>query len=218
MSNRVQPTRTRLAIFGAGGHAKVVADVILAIGAYHIVGIFDDATSHHGREIYGIPVLGSREDLVRAYSEDAVDAAVVAIGNNSVRQAIGTALRDAGIPTPTLVHPSAVVSPTAELGDGTVVLPGCIINADTHIGMDAIVNTRASIDHDCRIGAAAHIAPGVALCGGVTVGERALVGVGASAIPLSSIGDDTIVGGGACVVGELPAGVTATGVPARVCD
>jgi sugar O-acyltransferase (sialic acid O-acetyltransferase NeuD family) len=197
-----------LIVVGAGGHAKVVVATARAAG-YRVVAIVDDARPRWGTQVLGVAVSGPTEAVLA--DRDAL--VVLAIGVNAVRRRLASAARCRFV---ALVHPAALVDPTAVLGDGSVVFAGAVIQPDTRIGGHAIVNTAASIDHDCVLGEAVHVAPGARLAGNVTLGDEVFLGIGAVVIPGVSIGARTTVGAGAAVVGDLPAGVVAVGVPARV--
>lgn len=198
-------------VLGAGGHGKVVADILLASGQ-DVSGFLDDNPSAHGTQILGLPVLGCISD----YPQYEPVGLIMGVGNNLIRRAIVERLRLDTSPLWVMaVHPRAVVSPFVQLGPGTVIMAGAIINADVCIRSQAIVNTGATIDHDCRIGDYAHIGPGANLAGGVNIGDRTLVGVGAVITPYHTVGTDVIIGAGAVVVGDVPPGVTVVGVPAK---
>ena len=201
-------------VFGAGGHAKVVIDVLRASG-HRVVAVFDDNPALHQQKFHGCDVLGASADLAAFANRQHVQHFFVAIGNNRLRQQLAQQWSQLGLTAATAIHPSAVIADSVIIGAGTVVMAGVCINADTVIGEQVIINTRASIDHDCRIETAVHIAPAVALCGGVTVGERTLIGVGTSVIPLIHIGCDVVIGAGSAVVCSISSGQTAVGVPAR---
>ena len=81
---------------------------------------------------------------------------------------------------------------------------------------DVNLNTVCSIDHDDQLGGGVHVCPGARLAGEVQVGARSWIGIGACVIQQVRIGSDVTVGAGAVVVRDLPDGVTAVGVPARV--
>ena len=116
----------------------------------------------------------------------------------------------------TAIHPSAIISPSAKIGEGTVVMAGAVINADTVIGKHCIVNTGATVDHDCVIGDYCHIAPGANVSGGTHIGEGTWIGVGACVIQCLNIGKDCMIGAGSVVVKDIPDSVTAYGNPCRV--
>lgn len=203
---------TRMVVIGAGGHAKVVIEAIRASGLGDIYGLIDPAPTT--RTVLGLPVLGG-DELLPTLKAQGVTAAVIALGNNTVRQRIGLRLRELGFGLPTVVHPSAVISPSAHLGEGVVIMARAVIGTEAEIGDFAIINTSASLDHDNIIGAAAHIAPGCALAGNISVGERTLVGVGSAVRPGVTIGADVVVGAGSAVVNDIPAGAIVVGAPAR---
>jgi len=204
----------RLVIVGAGGHAKVVVDILLAQDGWDIVGLTDADPSP--RKIYGLPVLGRDEDVLPNLRRQGVEAAFVALGDNVLRLRIAARLRALGFDLPNAISPRAFVSPNATLGVGIAVMPQAAINAAATIGDFAIINTAASIDHDCVVGEGAHIGPGAVLAGWVRVGARVFVGVGAAAVPGVEIGADAVIGAGAAVIRRVPAGATSIGVPARI--
>ena len=192
-------------VVGAGGHGRVVVATLQAAGVA-VAGVLDDAPSTP--DVLGVPVLGPVEMLAGH-----AGPAVLGIGSNRVRQRLAAAFP--GVAWATAVHPSAVVHASVAAGPGTVVFAGAVVQPGVVLGAHAIVNTAATVDHDCRIGDFAHLAPGVHLSGDVRVGEGALLGVGACAAPGTSVGAWSVVGAGGVVVRDVPAGVTAVGVPAR---
>ena len=202
----------RLAVLGASGHGKVVADIAECCGWDDIV-FFDDAWPTVTTN--GIwSVIGDSESLIKQLTE--FNGIFIAIGNNKVRAAKTEELSAQSAPLITLVHPSAVISQYAVLGAGSVVMPNVTVNAFAHIGDGVILNTGCIIDHDCTVGNFVHISPGARLAGGVTVGVQSLLGIGCSVIQLVSVGSYAVVGAGAVVTCELPDYVKAVGVPARV--
>lgn len=207
--------RRNLGIFGAGGHAKVIADIAKAGREFHVAAFFDDDPERHGDHFYGARIVGGQEALFGALGAGEIDAAMVAVGHNEFRRTLSNALRERGYSVATLIHPATTLSPSARIGDGTVVMAGVVVNADTRIGEDVILNTRCSVDHDCFIAPGTHVAPGAAICGGVRVGALALIGVGACVRPNAQIGQRAVIGAGSAVVSDIPDGVTAVGVPAR---
>lgn len=202
-----------LLVIGAGGHAKVVIELARAAG-WTPVAAFDPAPP--ADMVLGVPVKGddaAAEDWIRS---GRLSRVIAAIGQNALRRRLGMRLRAIGAQMPVLVHPSAVISPSATLGAGTVVMAGAVINASARIGCDVIINTLAAVEHDCVLGDGCHVAPRSALGGGCSIGASALLGLGACARPRSMIGDDAVVGVGAVVIGAVPNDAIATGVPAKI--
>lgn len=202
----------RLAILGASGHGKVVADTAELCGWGDIC-FFDDAfpsvTSNASWS-----VCGTSADLLQQI--DGFDAVLVAIGNNHIRLARMEELHARGASLAKLVHPQAVVSRYAEIGPGSVVFAAAVVNAGAIVGPGCILNTSCSVDHDCQLGRGVHISPGAHLAGGVVVGDASWLGIGSCVRQLSRIGSSVVVGAGAAVVDDVPDNVTVVGVPARV--
>ncbi len=190
-------------LIGGGGHAKVVADAARAVGVT-IAGFVDDDPE---ARVPGLEHLGP--------IERAGDDWHLCIGDVATRVRVLESLLGLGI---VIVHPAAIVSPTATLEAGVFVGPGAIVNADAHIEANAIVNSGAIIEHDARVGHASHIAPGSVLCGAVTVGRSCLVGAGAVLMPGAEVGDLATIGAGAVVRGGVPPRCVAVGVPAQVLE
>lgn len=201
----------RLAILGASGHGKVVADTAECCG-WKCVEFFDDAWP--ALQQNGVwPVVGDGVGLMARLSD--FDGVVVAIGNNHDRYAKLIELQAEGARLVRLVHPAATVSRYASIADGTVVFACAVVNAGARISLGGILNTGCSIDHDCVLGDAVHISPGARLAGGVQVGDLSWVGIGASVRQLISIGPRVVVGAASAVVSDIPNDVTVAGVPAR---
>ncbi len=201
------PDNKNIAVIGAGGHAKVVLDILKA--HKYSVTVFDDDVSKQGQL-----VLGSEIQPFGEFSVKSCESIIIAIGDNKTRKAKFGQLQPQCSAAVTMSS-SSLVSKYATVWPGSVIFPGAIINADSVIGENVIINTAAIIEHDCVIGNHAHIAPNTTLCGGVKVGEGALVGAGVVVLPGVSIGAWATVGSGAVVTKDIDAGVTVVGNPAR---
>lgn len=199
-------------VIGAGGHAKVVISTLQAAGR-EVEACFDRSPSLVGTEVLGVRVMAEARILEHLRHE-----ALIAIGDNATRKAICENLeRQSGgrVRWATVIHPSAVVHASVELGPGSAVFAGAVVQPGARVGRHVIVNTAASVDHDCVLGDYVHLAPQVGLAGGVELAEGVFLGISTAVIPYTKIGSWTKVGAGAAVVRDLPAGVTAVGVPAR---
>lgn len=198
-------------ILGAGGHAKVIADILL-LQDVTVLGFLDDDPALWGKQFIGLPVLGS----IASYADYAPDGLVSAIGSNAVRKRVVSRL---GVAVEslwqTVIHPRATVAHSVELGCGLVIAAHAVVNPDSKLGDHVIVNTGATVDHDCIVDSFAHIAPGVHLAGDVKIGEGSLIGIGSQSIPGCHVGAWSVVGAGSTIVTNIPANVTAKGTPAR---
>jgi sugar O-acyltransferase (sialic acid O-acetyltransferase NeuD family) len=205
----------RIFVYGAGGHGKVVADILVCTNEGEFAGFVDDCGELWGRKVTGFPVLGGKEWLEREAGRERVGVAL-GVGNARERRKIAERCAQWGVEILTAVHPGATVSRTARLGCGSVAMAGAVINPDARIGAGAIVNSGAVVEHDVEIGDFAHVAPNAAMGGGARLGELSHLGMGAVVLETVRIGSRTVVGAGAVVVKDLPDGVVAMGVPARV--
>ncbi len=196
----------KLIIIGAGGHAKVIADMALKSG-YELLGFLDDTQVG---KVFGEYVVLGRIDECEKYADKA--RFIIGIGNNAVRRRIAGqyALHYA-----TVIHPSAQIAHGVMLGEGTVVMPNAVINSVATVGKHSVVNTAAVVEHDCQLADFVHVSPHATLCGAVAVGENTHVGAGATVIQLIKISSDTVVGAGAVVVRDILEAGTYVGVPAR---
>jgi sugar O-acyltransferase (sialic acid O-acetyltransferase NeuD family) len=198
-------SKNRMFLYGAGGHSNVVTETLRDNGI-EVAGIFDDDATRASQDQFGIKLLGN--------NFPALDhPMIIAIGDNANRAEIASLLPiEYGIGT----HPSAIISDSANVGEGTVILHGAIIQSNSIIGKHVLINTAASVDHDNVIGDFAHISPQVALCGHVKIGEGTHVGAAATVIPSVTIGKWCTIGAGAVVINDIPDYCTAVGNPARI--
>ncbi len=214
-SNGAAPEVRAAAICGAGGHAKVVADVLSQqLSPIDIEGFLDDREELHGTEISGHPVLGSIDDWLSRNSS-AESALIIGIGDNQARERVAERAKQAGVRFVSAVHRSVLIGSDVEIGTGSVLMPNVVLNAAAVIGEHVIINTSASVDHDCIVEDFAHISPGVNLAGGVTVGRGAHIGIGACAVPGVHIGEWAKVGAGSTVKSDVPPYATVVGNPAE---
>ena len=202
-------------VLGAGGHAKVLVDALLA-GGLAPLGLLDRDPARVGQEVLGCPVLGT--DAALAGFDPRETLLVNGLGSTrhvGARAALFTRLLEQGYRFLSVIHPSAVVAASAGLGQGVQIMAGAVVQAGAVLGDNVILNTGARLDHDSRLGDHVHAAPGATVCGGVRVGANTHLGSGATVIEGTTIGKHCLIGAGAVVVRDVPDGVTALGVPAR---
>ncbi len=202
-------------VYGASGHGKVVIDILVELGVPGVLGFVDDGRGRQGHSVVGFPVLGD-EAWLRVEAARAAVAVALGIGDNAARQRVAERCVELGAALVTAIHPRAIVSRLAAIGDGAVVMAGAVVNPAATVGRGVIVNTGAIIEHDAALGDFCHVSPGATLGGAASVGALSHVGLGASVLPGVKIGARVVVGAGATVTRDLEDAVVAVGVPARV--
>jgi acetyltransferase EpsM len=206
----------KLLIWGASGHARVVADIICLEGKYEIFGFLDTVNpERQGENFCGSPIFGDQEQL-ESLKTKGVEHIILGIGNCPARLKLSEFVCTKGFSLASAIHPTAIIASDVQIAPGTVIAAGVVINPGAKIGQNVIVNTCTSIDHECVIEDGVHLCPGVHLAGKVTVGRAAWVGIGATISDRVTIGAASIIGAGAVVLKDIPAGVIAYGVPAKV--
>ena len=202
---------------GAGGHAKVVIEILQLGGQYELIGLLDPKPNLRGESVLGVPILGGDEQLAMLKARG-VEHFFVGLGSASdlgPRRHLYEFASGQGMKPVTAIHPSAIISPSAVLGIGATVIAAAVINANARLGDNVIVNTGAIVEHDCVIGNHVHIATGAKLSGGVIVGDGTHIGVGAVVRQCIRIGMGALIGAGAVVVKDVPDGQMVMGNPAR---
>jgi sugar O-acyltransferase (sialic acid O-acetyltransferase NeuD family) len=214
-------TSPKYILWGGKGHALVLAEIVQQQGG-EVIALFDSAPivdtvlpgieTHIGIEAYEAWIL--KQESIKSIS------ALAAIGGarGSDRREYLERFRKSGFKTPTLVHSSAVVSASANIGENSHILAGAVIAPMAELGEACIINTNASVDHECVLGAGVHIAPGATLCGCVRVGENTLIGAGSVVLPRVKIGANVVIGAGSVVTRDIPDGVVAFGNPAKIIE
>jgi sugar O-acyltransferase (sialic acid O-acetyltransferase NeuD family) len=196
-------TRPELLVAGAGGHGIVIAEAAQLQGAWSCITLFDDDVERP-RDLLGFAFGGAMPALqARLRHAEAGIALAVGIGLNDLRMRMVEDCLALGSKLATVIHPSAIVSPSASVGAGTVVLAGAIIGSRAKVGRGCIVNTAAVVEHDCVVADGVHLAPRAVLGGGVTVGQQAWIGTGASVAPGVSIVVGARINAGAAVIHQL---------------
>lgn len=206
--------RSRVIVWGAGGHGKVIVDALLASESCDVVGILDDDPAKAGTRLLGIAVLHSPGGLRSLLNILDFDGVAIGIGDNYVRDKKFRESGLCGLAPMNVIHPNAHLSRFVELGVGVTILAGAVINPGTVIEDNVCVNTSASVDHDNHLERGCHVFPNATLTGGVRVGQFAYVGSGAVVAPNLIIHKYSQVGAGAIVLKDVPEGVVVAGSPA----
>lgn len=208
--------KTKTVIWGARGQALVVAAMLKLQEASELVGFLDDVNpERQGQVICGKPILGGREQLKTLKDKD-VRHVVLGLGNCAARLKLGKIIVDNGYSVQSLCHPSALIAPDAEIGDGTVIHAGVVVDPRCRIGRYCIINNNATVCHDSVIKDGVHVCPGVNLAGNVKVGLGSWIGIGATVIQDIKIGKGSYIGAGSVVVKDIPANVLVYGNPTHI--
>ena len=199
-------------LYGASGHGLVVADILTSANLGRVLAFLDDNPAKSGS--YGGATLMRLSDLSEDILRDPNIRAIVTIGRNAIRMTKAKELADLGLRLGVAIHPSAVIAPSASVGEGTVIMAQAAVNSAVRIGRCVIINTGATIDHECSLGDGVHVSPGANLAGNVAVGPRVHIGIGAAVIHGISIGAEAVIGAGAVVIRDVSPGATVVGNPA----
>ncbi len=200
----------KLLIIGASGHGKVAADIALKMNLWKQIGFLDD--NEFLVSSMGIDVVGGSFDAFELLEEYDM---FVAIGDNTMREALQETLLIKGASIATLIHPAAVIGDEVEIGLGTMIMAGAVVNCCTKIGRGCIINTGATVDHDNLLKDYVHISPGAHLAGAVQVGKGSWLGIGSTVSNNVTIAAHCRIGAGAVVVKDIAESGTYIGVPAR---
>lgn len=207
-----------LVIIGAGGLGREVLQLVLDInrGAprWRLRGFLDEDLEAAGQTCLGYPVAGGLDRLEPA-SAAAGLYAVCAVGSPGAREDLVSRARAAGFSFGTLVHPRALISDFAEVGEGAIVFAGSIVEPGAAVGRHVLINKSCTVGHDTVIGDFSTVAPGANIGGNVRIGRGCDIGMNAAVIQGLVIGDGAVLGAGAAAVRDIPGHCTAVGVPAR---
>lgn len=202
---------------GAGGHAKVVIEILSQARDIELIGLVDSREDLWQTEVLGVPVLGGDELLSELYQKGVrhIFLGVGSVGDTRPRERLYDLIRSQGFEPVAAIDTRAIISPSVQMDLGPTIMAGAIINAQARLAENVIVNSGAIIEHDCQIGAHCHIATGAVLAGNVTVEPRAHIGAGATVRQGIRVGEGAVVGAGAVVVKDVPPRMIVTGTPAR---
>lgn len=206
----------KIILLGGGGHCKSIIECILTKTEFEIYGIID-TKDKQGKKIYGVPVIGTDDDLISIFSAGVKNAFVTvgSIGDIELRRTLYNKSKEIGFRFPVIIDNSAMVASTVIVNEGTFIGKGTIVNSSARIGKNCIVNTGAIIEHDCSIDDLCHIAPGAVICGDVKIGKCTHVGCNASIIQGIIIGEKVLIGAGSVVIKNINSDKKVVGNPSR---
>ena len=207
---------TRVLVWGAGGHGKVIVDALLAGGEWEVVGILDEDEKKRSLTVLDVKVFSLEGGVAEAAKRLDCGRVAIGIGDNYARFEKFEQVQHAGLTPVNVVHPSAHVSRFVKMGEGVTILAGATINPGTTLEDNVCVNTSASVDHDNHLERSCHIFPNATLTGGVRIKEFAYVGSGAVIAPNLTVEKYSYVGAGAVVLADVAEGTVVFGAPARV--
>lgn len=206
---------SRVFILGAGGHGRVVLDILIQAGQHEVVGFLDNNAEVNGRRVDGIPVLGGIGDIERLVELHQATGIVIAVGDNGARRGLARSVQRMGLNLVSAIHPAATLATTAIFGRNVVIAAGAVVCANCQIGDSVILNTGCIVDYQSMIGEGAHLCPGVRVAARVKIEAGAFLGIGAIIVPNTMIGYEAVVGAGAVVTRSVEPLATVVGSPAR---
>jgi acetyltransferase EpsM len=215
-NNQSKSKKEKVLIWGASGHAMVVADILRLSANFELVGFLDDVhKDRKGQAFFGSTILGGADQLEKLHKQG-IRSILLGFGDCNARLRLSEDVRARGFTLATAIHPQAIVARDALIGAGSVVCAGAVVNPGCRVGENVILNTGSSVNHECVIEDGVHIGPGVHLGGRVHVGRTAWIGIGATVKDRVVIGARTIIGCGSLVLKDVPQDYVAYGHPAKV--
>lgn len=210
-------TGKKLLLIGGGGHCRSILDSVLSMDRYARIGIVD---YNKAASSFGIPVIGTDEDLPRLKDEGWTDAfvSVGSTGQTELRRKLYDKLKEIGFAVPVIADPTSSIARNAETAEGVYIGKRAVVNTGAKTGVCAIINTGSVIEHDCIVGDFVHVSPGAVVCGQVSIGNDSHIGAGAVVRQGIRIGKNALIGIGSVVVKDIPDNVKAYGNPCRVAE
>ncbi|MGM0502721.1 MAG: acetyltransferase [Bacillota bacterium] len=208
-----------IVLIGAGGHCKVVIDIIQQNENYNLVGLIDKDHQNIGNKVLQVPIIGTDSDLEEILKQGQASSALIAIGStgdNKLRKKLYDKIKELGYDFINVIHPNTTLAKSLKLGTANTIMAGAIINPEVVIGDNNIINTGSIIEHDTVIKNNVHVGPGVKISGGATIGNNTHLGTGATIIQHIKIGENCLIGAGAVVINDIPNNSVVVGNPGQV--
>jgi len=203
-------------IWGASGHAMVVADILRLNKTYQIIGFLDNINpQRYHTQFCGSMILGGEEQLDTLFNEG-VTQIILGFGDCNARLTISEHIKKKGFQLVSAIHPNSIIASDVIIKPGSVIAAGAVINSGSTIGENVIINTSSSVDHECNIEDGAHICPGVHLAGNVNVGRGTFIGIGSCVKNKITIGKSSFIGAGSVIINDIPDNVLIYGNPAKI--
>jgi len=199
-------------VYGTGGHARVLADLIKSLSGYKLCGFITQEDTPSG-QLLGVPLISEKSFQIKEGT-----ALALGIGDNAARAEVYTKIKNV-VPNaffPSLIHKSAIIAPDAKIEEGAVCMAGSIVQSGSHLGIQCLVNTGAQVDHDAKVGKFSSVGPKAALGGNVSIGDYSSIGMGALVKHGIKIGSDCVIGMGSVVVKDIDSNAMAYGTPCKV--
>jgi len=200
-------------MYGAGGHARVIFEIIKTCGTFKVTGFIDDDEGRSGENFLGYELITNFLKYETTNRDLNVSNMFLSIGDNVTRERIAGKMKNYEFPT--VVHPDAIVCTDVKIGCGTVIMPGVIVEPGAVIGEHCIINNGAIIGHGSRIGDFCHISGNAVISGEVIVGKVSFIAIGSCITPQVTIGEKCLIGAGSVISRDVPAGAKMVGNPAR---
>lgn len=199
----------RVAVYGQGGHSRVIQMILNNNDSQQIGLIADDDKTKVNEQTTIKTILATN---LKDYQTE-FDSMIIAIGNNTIRKKVAEKCTE--IRFATVIAITAEVAEDTIIGEGTVVMTNTVIHPEAQIGKHCIINTSVVVEHDCRIGDYSHISPAAILTGNVKIGSSVHIGANATILPGIIVGDNAVIGAGAVVTKDVAVGNVMVGNPAR---
>jgi sugar O-acyltransferase (sialic acid O-acetyltransferase NeuD family) len=215
-TNNLSKRKLNVAIVGAraDGHAGSILDTLSYFNNINVVAFFDNSTNKVNKKVHGIPVIGNI-DKIPEFNDIKIDAIHVAIGDNKARFDIYRKLEMMNLQLISIIHPTAILSRSAKIGEGCFIGANAIIQNNVSIDDYSIINTGAIIEHDNVIGKAVHLAPSACTAGRVIINDLAFIGIGALIVPDITIGYSVFINAGVVVKKNVEDGLKMVGYSAK---